>query len=223
MRVSEGDGGNKQARKFLGRPSPQVCLEVVDAWLSRVAALRERMAALKKEGNDGVKLSAAESTKLMRDLLSASLAKCRDMAERLANRRVEIAWCSWWGYGQPGHPAPDVPDEIWTILDASLPEKESALARPLAEAFERHLSVDREKRQVEERLRAMGFSCNTRDDKFDATTSICSVNVNENFATQQQDQPVFLLVTRITVTVRFEREQSPSARQIEVTATRAML
>src|SRR5262245_15774086 len=49
MRVSEGS--NKQARKLLGRPSPQVW-EVVDAWWSRLAPLRERLSALRKEGND---------------------------------------------------------------------------------------------------------------------------------------------------------------------------
>jgi hypothetical protein len=52
---------------------------------------------------------------------------------------------------------------------------------------------------------------------------VCAVNVHETFVTQQQDQPAFYLVTRITVTVRFETESSPSARQIEVKATRAML
>jgi hypothetical protein len=91
------------------------------------------------------------------------------------------------------------------------------------QAFERHLAPHREKAEVEGRLRTMGFSCNSRDDKFDATTSVCAVNVHETFVLQRPDQPAFYLVTRITVTVQFETEQSPSARQIEVKAGRAML
>jgi hypothetical protein len=188
-------------RKPLGRPTEQICREFADTWMSRYAAWQ-------KEGN---------ATAMLRSVP----AQCKDLTERLAGRPVEIAWCSGWEVG-PGSTF-DPPDEVWAALDISHADggrDRSVLERAVMEMIEHRLAAHWDQAQVRDHLRSKGFSCEA---KADLKTSNCSRNLQETFCCQPQTQPMFVVITRVGVTVTFETDQLPGTRQIEVTTTRAAL
>jgi hypothetical protein len=199
-RLSESTATDR-TRKPLGRPTEQNCREFADAWVPRLLAWQ-------KEGNSSAMLRAVPAI-------------CKDLAERVAGRPVEVAWCSNWGIGRGS--TFDPPDEIWTALDTSHATggaDRSALERAVKEMIERRLVANWDQVQVRDHLRSMEFGCEIKPD---LTTTICSVNIQEHFGWQPQSQTMFVVITRVDVMVRFEAGHSPGARHIEVTSTRAAL
>ena len=199
-RLSESTVADR-TRKPIYRPTEQVCRELAEMWLARLVALG-------KEGN---------SAAMWRFVLGL----CKDIAERVAGRPVEVAWCSRWGSGRDS--TFDPPEEIWSALDTTHAQggaDRSALESAVKEMLERRLAPDWDQVQARDHLRSMGFWCEAKPD---LATSICSVNITENFTWQPQAQSMVMVDTRVIVTLRSETGKSPGTRQIEVATTRAAL
>jgi hypothetical protein len=204
--VSES-GGNPSARKPIGKPSEGACRDTADKWSGRFAEWYQ----------------AKDTLTPLRALPEV----CRNVAESLAGRPVEVVWCSTWGGVRLDRFAPDPSPDIWRALDASPLEgigaKDTPRERLLREVFERRLAKDRDQTQVKADLESLGFSCGVwnakgeRDPVVTSTTPIfaCTAGVGE--VVGAPSRPLLLFGLEIRVTLKFAETGEPRGwQQIEV-------
>jgi hypothetical protein len=168
------------------------------------------------------------------EALKAANELCRDLAERIAGRPVEIVWCTSW-LPPLGRPAPKTgpPEELWEALDGSPFEginiQKSSREERLRELFERLLGKDWDQAQVKDDMEGLGFDCgvwNRWGERALITTATpqfkCIGGVSE--LASAPSKPLAFFNLQINVTVKFAESGEPRGwQQIEVKAGEAHL
>jgi hypothetical protein len=204
-RVSESTS-DSPVRKLLGASKEGICRDVAAKWSPRYVEWSQR------------KDQSAQ--------LRAYADICRDVAETMAGRSVEVPWCSTWDQ-IPGVPValPAPPDEIWNALDGlpleSLAAKKARREELLHTAIVRRLSKDWDQIRVKATLEAAGLSCAVyrkegRDYSITTATPqfTCIGNLSDTVGTASKP---LLLFSRIDVSVKFDGTGSPAGwQQVEV-------
>jgi hypothetical protein len=195
------------ARKLLGRPTAEICRDVVEKWSGRFVEWHQS-----KDGSAP---------------LRALPEICREVAEKLAGRPVEVVWCSSWEQFRNGYilPAAGPPDEVWNALDASPLEGIGARRSSRDEVFrdllERRLPKEWDQVQVKTDMEAIGFVCEVwrRNEKLDFTITTphftCTAHMGEIVGAPYK--ALFLFRWQVNVSVRFAESGEPRGwQQIEV-------